>query len=99
MIIRRQTGNFHFEEDPYNKDARGISKSYHEVLFLMKFLQTMPEVKSMDKDYHNLYYTVNKNRDENEVVDDEYENIEIEYNNFNDFITPNHYIGRKKDKE
>ena len=27
------------------------------------------------------------------------ENIENDYNNFHDFITPNHYIGREIDNE
>ena len=43
-----------------------------------------------------MYYTVIKNRDENEVVIDEYEN---DYISFIDFIAPNHYIGGKIKKE
>ena len=43
-----------------------------------------------------MYYTVIKNRDEKEVVNDEYEN---DYINFKDTITPNHYIGRKNNNE
>ena len=35
--IRRQSGAFQFEEDLFSKDARGISKSSHEVLLSMKF--------------------------------------------------------------
>ena len=31
-------------EDPFSKNARGLSKNYHEVLMLMKFLQTEPQV-------------------------------------------------------
>ena len=63
----------------------------------MKFLQTKPQVKNMNITYHDLYYTLIKNRDENKIVDnDEYE---IGYLKFNDFITPNHYIGRKNNKE
>ena len=34
-----------------------------------------------------------KNRIANEVVNDKYENIEIDLINFNDNVTPNHYIG------
>ena len=45
--IRRQSGAFQFEEDPFSKDARGISKYYHEVLLLKNFLQTIPQVKNM----------------------------------------------------
>ena len=29
--------NFRFGEDPFAKNAQGVSKSYHEVLLLMKF--------------------------------------------------------------
>ena len=78
------------------KIAQGISKIYHEVLSLMKFLQIKPSVKNMNIKYYFLYYTVIKNRNENEVVNDKCENNESEYPNFNDII-PNHYIGRKND--
>ena len=37
MNIRRQSGNFQFEEDPYSKGVQGIDKIYHEVLLLRKF--------------------------------------------------------------
>ena len=29
---------FKFEEDPFSKNAQGIRKIYHEVIFLMKFM-------------------------------------------------------------
>ena len=45
---------------------------------------------------YDLYYTVNKNGDENEVVNNKNENNENDYINYEDFITPNHYIGSKK---
>ena len=46
----------------------------HE-LFLMKILQTKPDVKTMNNKYYDLYYTVIKNRDDKKTVnDDEYEN-------------------------
>ena len=32
MNIRRQNGEFQFEEDPFSKGAQNISKIYHEVL-------------------------------------------------------------------
>ena len=89
--------NFKFEEDPFSKNATGISEIYHEVLLLMKFLQTKPKVKNMNIISYDLYYIVIKNRDENEVVNDKYENNEIDYIKYNDFITSNHYIGRKND--
>ena len=59
-------------------------------MLLMKFLQTKPPVKNMNINYYDLYYTVIKNRKENEVV-----YIENGYINFHDFETPNHYIGIK----
>ena len=48
---------------------------------------------------YGFYYTVIKNRNENEIVVDKYERTEIDYIIFNDFITPYHYIGRNKKKE
>ena len=79
------------QEDPFSKNARGISKIYHEVLLLMKFLQTKPQVKNMNINYYDLYYTVIRIRDKNTNIDNQYEN---DYINFNDII-PNHYIGIK----
>ena len=55
----------------------------------MKFLQTKPQIKNMNSTYYDLYYTVIKNR--KETVNDN----ENDYINFNEFITPNHYIGIK----
>ena len=37
-----KTKNFQTQEDPFSKNARVISRIYHEVLLLMKFLQTEP---------------------------------------------------------
>ena len=87
--------NFQTQEDPFSKNAQGISKIYHEALLLMKFLQTKPQVTHMNIIYYDLYYTVIKTRDKKEIVDNQYENNENDYNNFNDFITLNHYIGIK----
>ena len=95
MKNKRQNGNFQFEEDTFSRDARGIRKIHHEVLLLTKFLETKPKVNSMKINHHILYYTVIENRDDKEIVDEKYENKEIEYISFIDFITPNHYIGRK----
>ena len=36
--------NFKFEEDTFSKNAQSRSKSYHEVLLLLKFLRTKPQV-------------------------------------------------------
>ena len=54
--------NIRMDEDPFSKNAEGISKIYHEVLLLMKFLQTRPQVKNMNIRYYDLYFTVIKNR-------------------------------------
>ena len=83
--------NFQSQEDPFSKNAQGISRIYHEVLLLMKFLQTKPQVKNMNINYYDLYFTVIKTRDENRDIDNE-----NDYINFNDIITtPNHYVGIK----
>ena len=50
----------------------------------------------MNINYQDLYYTVNKIRDDKKIVDDKNENHANDYFNFND-IVPNHYIGRKTD--
>ena len=82
-------------EDLFSRNAQGISKIYHEVLLLKKFLQTKPSVKTMNINSYDLYFTVIKNRDEFKDIDNQYENGENDYINFNDFITPNHYVGVK----
>ena len=63
----------------------------------MKFLQTKPQVKKMNNNYSDLYYTVIKIRVDREIVNDNCEKIENDYINFNDFITPNYYIGRQNE--
>ena len=78
--------NFQTQEDPFSKNAQGISKIYHEVLLFMKFLQTKPQVKNMNNNYYDLYYTVIKNRDENKDIDNQYENDENDYINFNNIF-------------
>ena len=67
--------SFQTQEDPFSKKAQGISKIYHEVLLLMNFLQTKPQVKNMNIKNYDLYYTVIKNRKKNEVVVDKNEHI------------------------
>ena len=86
-----QTNN----QDPFAKNAQGISKIYQEVLLLMKFLQTKAEVKNMNINYYDLYFTVTKVRDENKDIDNQCDNDENDYILINDFITPNHYVGIK----
>ena len=39
---------FQTQEDPFSKNAQSVSKIYHEVLLLMNFLQTKPQVKNMN---------------------------------------------------
>ena len=56
--------NIRMDEDPFSKNAQGIGKIYHEVIFLLKFLQTKPQVKNMNIKYYDLYYTIIKKRDE-----------------------------------
>ena len=63
----------------------------------MKFLQTKPPVKNMNIKYYDLYYTVIKNRNDKSVVEEEDENNENEKINFEDYITPNYFDGRKND--
>ena len=52
----------------------------------------------MNINSYDLYYTVLKNRDDKEIVNNKDEDNENDFN-FDDFITPNHYIGRKNDNE
>ena len=60
---------------------------------------TKPQVKNMNINYCDLYYTVMKTREENNDIDNQYEDGDNDYINFNDFITPNHYIGTKNKNE
>ena len=80
-----QTQQYHFA-----KNAQSISKFYHEVLLVMKFLQTKPQVKKMNINYYDLYYTVIKNRDDKGIVGTQYENNDNDYIDYEAFITPNH---------
>ena len=54
MNIRRQSGTFQFHEDPFSKNVQSTGKLYHEVLFLMKFLQTKPQVKKTNIECYDL---------------------------------------------
>ena len=58
----------------------------------MKFLQTKPQVKKININHYDSYYTVIKNRDEKQIVENQYENHFI---SLNDVIIPNHYVGMK----
>ena len=91
--------NFHTNnQDPFARNAQGLSKIYHEVLLLMKFLQTKPQIENMNINYYDLYNTVIKTRDENRDIDNQCDNDENDYIDINDFINPNHYVGRKHDE-
>ena len=56
--------NIRFNEDPSATNAQGIGEIYHELLLLMKFLQTEPQVKNMNINYYDLFCVVIKNRKE-----------------------------------
>ena len=43
--IEMKNKKFQTQEDPFARNAQGISKVYHEVLLLIKFLQFKPQVK------------------------------------------------------
>ena len=47
MSYMRRSITFEFEEDPFSRNAEGVTEIFHEVLFLMKILQTKPQCKSM----------------------------------------------------
>ena len=63
--------NFQTQEDPFSKIFQDISKIYHEVLLLMKPLQTKTQVKNMNINYYDLNFTVIKIRDENRDIDNQ----------------------------
>ena len=46
--------NIRMDEDPFSKNAQLICKIYHEIVMLMKFLQTKPQVKDMKINYYDL---------------------------------------------
>ena len=91
--------NFQSEQGPSFKNAGSTRKIHHEVLLLVKFLQTKHQSKSLNINYYEFYYTVIKNGEDNEIVNDKIDNTEKGYNNFNDFITPSHHIGPKNNIE
>ena len=92
--IEMKDKNFQGGQDPFFRDARGISKLHHGVILLMNFLQTKPQFKNMNNNYYDLYYTVIKGRDGNKDTDNQYEKDTNDYINFNDVVL-NHYNGIK----
>ena len=88
--IEMKNRNFQtHHEDPFSRNAQGISKIYHDILLLMKVLQTKPQVKNMNINYHGLFYTVIKVRGINKDID----NDDNDYVSLNDVIIPNHSVG------
>ena len=71
MKIRRQSNTFQFEEDSFSKNGESIIKNYHEVLLLKKILQTKPQDKSVNTNFNDMHYTVIRNRDDKEIVDEQ----------------------------
>ena len=65
---------------------------------LLNFLQTKPQVKNMDINYYDLYYTVIKTRKENMDLDNQYEDDYHDYFDINDFFRIPQYMGRKRDE-
>ena len=57
----RQSNNSHFEEDPFGRRAQGIPFIMHEVLLLLRFLQTKLQIKCVFLIYNDLYYNIIKN--------------------------------------
>ena len=84
--------NIRFDEDLFAENAQGFKKIYHDVLLLIKFSQTKPQVKNMNNNYYDLYYTVVRNGDDKKIVGNQYENDII---SLNDVTIPNHYVGIK----
>ena len=65
----------------------------------MNFLRTKPQVTNININYFDLYYTVIRIRDENREIDNQYENDDNDYIISTDYISPNHYVGIKKNNE
>ena len=84
-----KNGNFQTQQESFGKNVQGISKIYHEVLLLMKILQTKPQVQNMNINCYDLFYTVIKTREENRDIDNQFENDDKDYK------TPNLFIGIK----
>ena len=61
----------------------------------MKFLQTKTQVKNMNINYYDLYYTIIKTRNEHKDIVNQYENDYNDYIDINDFIIPNQNTSRE----
>ena len=60
------TSSAHSSTTVFSRGSQCVAKIMHEVLLFVKFLQTKPQVKSMNINCYDLYYTVIKNRDKKE---------------------------------
>ena len=94
MKYRRKSRTFQFEEDVFSKNAEVFSKNYHEVLLLLNFLQTKPQIRCVKYNCYDFCYTGIKIRNDKEIVNDENENNK-DYINFEDLITPNIMLEEK----
>ena len=93
-ILEDRVVLFNFNKIHLVKVLKVLVKSIMNYSYSWNSLQTKPQIKNLNINYYDLYYTDIKRRNEMENVNnDEYEK---DYSNFNDFITPNHYFGRKK---
>ena len=81
--------------DPFSKNAEGIGKIYHEILLLTEFLQTKPDIKNMNINYIDLYYTVIKTRNENKNIDNQYKDDYHDYIDINQFFRIPQSLGRR----
>ena len=63
---RRRSGNSQFGEDLFSENVQVVGIIYHEVLLLMKYLQTKLQAKNMNNKYYDLFCTVTNNRDDKE---------------------------------
>ena len=87
MNYHRQNVTFQFTEDPSKRNAQVTGIIYREVLLLMKFSKNKFQVKKINIYYYDLYYTVTKNRNEEELTENK---IDYDNKNFHDnFIKPN----------
>ena len=96
MTCRIQSGTFQFEEYPFADKTERISENFPELLFLLEFLQTKPQVKSMSIKIYDFYYTVIENRNEKKFANDElYENDKCDNINYDKSVKPKYNIGFK----
>ena len=94
MTCRIQSGTFQFEEYPFADKAEGISEIFPELLFLLEFLQTKPQVRSMFIKSYEFYYTVFENRNEKLIANDElFEKNKCDNNNYDNSVKPKYDIG------